>query len=106
MGAGLSDIGAEGAAFFAASRGGALRLVADAGAELVGGDASAAPACDCGCALGAGGGSAVMMLTGGIDCDEGNCTFGPGGVIGVLEVTGLLGVVEAIGRVRVGQFAA
>ena len=106
MGAGLSDIGG-GAAVFAAARGGLLFLVADAGAELVGGDASAAPACDCAGALGAGGGSAVMMLTGGIDCDDGNCTFGPGGVIGPLEL-GVVGPLEleAIGRVRVGQFAA
>ena len=83
FGAGLSDIGG-GAAFLAAARGGLLFLVAEAGAELVGGALSGAAVCDCG-GGGLGGGSAVMMLTGGIDCDEGNCTFGPGGVIGPLE---------------------
>ena len=76
LGAGLSDIGG-GAAFLAASRGGLLFFVADAGAELVGGAASDPDACDCGGdRLGAGGGSAVMMLTGGIDCAEGNGAFG------------------------------
>ena len=98
LGAGLSDIGG-GAAFLAAARGGLLFLVAEAGAELVGGALSGAAVCDCdGGALG--GGSAVMMLTGGIDCDDGNCTFGPGGVIGPLEP---LAPLEASGRVRVGQ---
>jgi len=41
-----------------------------------------------------------MMLTGGIDCEDGNVTFGPGGVTGPpLELL-------ASGRVRVGQLTA
>ena len=40
-----------------------------------------------------------MMLTGGIDCDEGKLTFGPGGVMGPPD-----GLDDASGRVvRAGQ---
>ena len=62
---------------------------------VVGGGVSEAAAC------GGGLGSEFMMLTGGIDCEDGNWTFGPGGV------TGPLGALDASGRdVRVGQFTA
>ena len=46
-------------------------------------------------------GQTLVMLTGGIDCAEGNCTFGPGGVTGPPEP------LDATGRAgRVGQFTA
>ena len=38
-----------------------------------------------------------MMLTGGMEADDGKLTFGPGGVTGPDEVD------DASGRVRVGQ---
>ena len=110
---GASDIGAllvdAAVPLVAGGReGGGGRRDAEAGAEFVGGlDAPSSCAADWagGAAAGGGGagvGSAFMMLTGGIDCDEGNCTFGPGGVTGELP----LELVEASGRVRVGQLTA
>jgi hypothetical protein len=92
----LSDKGG-GADFLADAVGGGARLVADAGAVLVGAGATSA----CGGAADGGGaaGSAFMMLTGGIDAAEGN----------VRPDEAPLGVpdpLEASGRVRLGQFAA
>ena len=96
FGAGLSDIGgeAEDGALFAAAFGGAGgRLVADAGAELVGGGVfgSWLPAR-------LGGDAGGSALTGGTDCADGNGKLGAG--------AGLAGVLEASGRVRVGQLTA
>ena len=97
---GLSDIGG-GAAFFAAAfgaAGGGDRLVAEAGAELVGG--TYAGSCAAPCADGADGAGAAgsALVTGGRDCAAGNATLGPG--------ARLDGPPEASGRPRVGQFAA
>jgi hypothetical protein len=95
---GLSDSGAAlSEDFFAAGR-----RAADAGAELVGrGSGAGAAACAGDVAAAACGGSAFMMLTGGIDWADGNVTFGPGGVTGPEP-----GALEASGRVRVGQLTA
>ena len=73
LAAGLSDIGGGAAVLRGRARRRRVRLVADAGAELVGGGAVAEPpACAGGGGAAAGGGSAFMMLTGGIDCADGN----------------------------------
>jgi hypothetical protein len=107
---GLSDIGAwavgaDFAADFAAGR-----RDAEAGAELVGGfDVPSSCAADWAGGGGgdeAGGGSAFMMLTGGIDCEDGNDTFGPGGLTTVVAGAGPDGLLDASGRVRVGQLLA
>jgi len=86
---------------------GGARRAAEAGAELVGrGSVVGLAVCGGGglagaAACGGDGGSAFMMLTGGIDCDDGNVTFGPAGM-----PVGVLPPLEASGRVRVGQFTA
>jgi hypothetical protein len=107
---GLSDIGAwavgaDFAADFAAGR-----RDAEAGAELVGGfDVPSSCAADWAGGGGgdeAGGGSAFMMLTGGIDCEDGNDTFGPGGLSAAGAGAELGGLFDASGRVRVGQLVA
>ena len=96
MAFGLSDSGADPPdGCFAGGR-----RAADAGAELVGW----AEGPDGGAAawLG-GGGSAFMMLTGGIDAADGKVTLGPAGTPdGALPPLPL----EASGRVRDGQLTA
>jgi hypothetical protein len=48
-----------------------------------------------------------MMLTGGIDCEDGNDTFGPGGLSAALPGVGPAGwLLDVSGRVRVGQLVA
>ena len=97
LASGLSESGALDD-FFAAGR-----RAAEVGAVLVGrGSGVGAAACagelDAGaCACD---GSLLMMLTGGIDDEDGKLTFGPGGVTGpdVPDAP-----VDASGRVRVGQ---
>lgn len=112
---GLSDIGAlledavplvAGAAGFAAGR-----RDAEAGAEFVGGFGVPSSCAEedwagCGGAGGAAAGSAFMMLTGGIDCDDGNDTFGPGGLTAAAGAGPGGGLLDASGRVRVGQLVA
>jgi len=99
LASGLSDNGPADD-FFAGGR-----RAAEAGAVLVGRGSGVGAAAWAGGgfeAAGAGvcGGSEFMMLTGGIDCDDGKLTFGPGGVT---EPDGAEDVSE---RVRVGQFTA
>src|SRR6185295_15318578 len=114
---GLSDIGAllEDAApavplVAGAGAGGRAggRRDAEAGAEFVGGrgvpSSCVADWAGGGAAGGAADGSAFMMLTGGIDCEDGNVTFGPGGFSAALPGVGPAGwLLDASGRVRVGQ---
>jgi hypothetical protein len=109
---GLSDIGAVPAVPLAAGgvdgRAGGRRD-AEAGAELVG-DLGVPSSCVAdwadGVAGGAAGGSAFMMLTGGIDCEDGNDTFGPGGLTAAAAGIGLGALLDASGRVRAGQAVA
>src|SRR4029077_11833086 len=97
LASGLSESGAF-PVFFA----GGGRRAAEAGAEWFGGGSGAAVCAGGGLAgASACGGSEFMMLTGGIDCDDGKVTLGPAGTpVGVPPPP------EASGRVRVGQFTA
>ena len=99
LASGLSESGAF-PDFFA----GGGRLAAEAGAELVGRGSGAGAAACAGDGLpgaAACGGSEFMMLTGGIDCDDGKVTLGPAGT-----PLGVPPPLKASGRVRVGQFTA
>ena len=95
---GLSDIGGGAALFccaaFGAAGGEGGRLVAEAGAELVGGTEAAS--CPAPCPDGDADGAGSALMTGGIYCADGNVTFGPGATLPP----------EASGRVRLGQLAA
>jgi hypothetical protein len=97
---GLSGIGG-GAAFFAAAfgaAGGGDRLVAEAGAELVGGTGAGSCVADCPEEAAGDGAAGSALMTGGSDCAAGNATFGLGAM--------LVGPPDASGRPRLGQFAA
>jgi len=100
LASGLSDNGPPDD-FFAGGR-----RAAEVGAVLVGRGSGVGAAAWVGgglAAAGACGGSAFMMLAGGIDCDDGKFTFAPGGVTGP-DVPG--GATDESERVRVGQFTA